>query len=295
MNFIYAVISQTGRNLRQTWSTQILSLITIGLSVLIFSFFYLIYTNVLDIGRHFGDDLRLVAYLDEEPGPRLQDEYRRKILKFDQVEKIIFISREQAFDRFAAQLGRDRDILADMPRDFLPPSMEIYPHRSLTSLTRIKRFSDYIQTLPGVLRVQYGQDWVERFYSFVQLLRVVVLLSGALLVLVTSFMVAHSLRLAILGRQQELELLRLVGATNNYIRMPFFIEGAMQGLLGSSLGLTALYLLFNWIKLRFAGSALLELFPFTFFPLPVLGGIIGVATLLCASGSYFSTRKFLRL
>ena len=242
MNFLRATIAQTLRNLRQTWSSQVLTLLTISLSVLIFSFFFLVYLNVLNAGRQLGDNLRLIVYLDEEPGKPLQEEYRQKILKFDRVEKIEFVSSKQAYERFRKQLGHDRDVLDGMPRDFLPPSIAVYPIRSLATLTRIKRFSDYLQTLPGVLKVQYGQEWIDRFYSFVKLMQVVVILSGLLLVLTTTFMVAHTIRLTLCSRARELELLRLLGASNLYIRAPFFLEGALQGLAGSACGLAALYL-----------------------------------------------------
>jgi cell division transport system permease protein len=295
MNFILAVIKQTLRNLVQTWSSQLLTLLTISLSVLIFAFFYLLYTNVLHAGHQLDDDLRLIVYLDEEPSPAMQEEYRDKILKFDRVERIDFISSKEAYDRFAEQLDEDSDILADMPKNFLPPSIEVYPYRSLDTLTKIKRFSDYLLTLPGVLKVQYGREWVERFYSFIKLLRIVVILSGTLLILTTTFMVANTIRLTLLGRKEELELLRLVGASTNYIRMPFFLEGALQGMIGSTSGMVALFLLFNWIKLRFAVTSILAMVEFTFFPLPVIATIIAVSTLLCGSGSFASTKKFLQL
>ncbi len=272
-----------------------MTLFTVSLSVLIFSFFYLIYSNALHISANLDDDLRLIVYLEEEPGLALQEEYQRKILKFDQVDRIEFISSQQAYKRFEQQLGDNRDVLSGVPTDFLPASIEVYPVRSLDSLSRIKRFSDYLSTLPGVLKVQYGKEWIERFYAFVQLMRVVVILSGTLLIMTTTFMVAHTIRLTLLARQQELELLRLVGATNNYIRMPFLLEGAFLGFLGASCGIVALLLLFNWIKLQFAGPTTLTLLPFTFFPWPVILSIIGIATLLCAAGSFSTTRRILQL
>jgi cell division transport system permease protein len=295
MSFIIAVFTQTFRNLFQTWKAHFLTLLTISLSVLIFAFFYLIYTNVLQAGHQLDDDLRLIIYLDEEPTVAMQEEYRKKIIKFDKVERIEFVSSKQAYQRFAGQLKEDGDVLEDMPEDFLPPSIEVYPVRSLNTLTKIKRFSDYLISLPGVLNVQYGREWVERFYTFIKLLRIVVILSGTLLILTTTFMVANTIRLTLLSRKDELELLRLVGASTHYIRMPFFLEGALQGFIGSATGLAALFLLFNWIKLRFAVSSIFKLFEFTFFPLPVLITIVILSSLLCAGGSFSSTRKFLKL
>ncbi len=295
MAFVIVALRHTLRNMRFTWKSQVMTLFTVSLSVLIFSFFYLIYCNALNLSEDLSDDLRLVVYLDDEPPEALQEEYRRKILKFDQVDRIEFISREQAYQRFEQQLGSERDVLTGVPEDFLPPSIEVYPVRSLDSLARIKRFSDYLQTLPGVLKVQYGKEWIERFYSFIQLMRVVVLLSGFLLVMTTTFMVAHTIRLTLFSRQKELELLRLVGATNSYIRTPFLVEGALQGLIGASAGLTALFMLFQWIKLQFAGPTGLSQATFTFFSWPVVGGIIAIATLLCALGSFSTTRKITQL
>ncbi|MDD3620314.1 MAG: permease-like cell division protein FtsX [Desulfobulbaceae bacterium] len=295
MNFLLAVLVQTSRNLVQTWTSQLLTLLTVTLSVLIFSFFYLLYTNVLHAGHQLDDDLRLIVYLEEDPAPEMQQQYRERILRFDQVERIEFVSSREAFDRFAAQLEENRDILVDMPEDFLPPSMEVYPVQSLNTLAKIKRFSDYLQTLPGVLKVQYGREWVERFYLFVKLLRVIVVLSGTLLILTTTFMVANTIHLTLLGRKEELEILLLVGASKKYIRLPFFVEGALQGFIGSVAGIAALYTLYTWIKLRFAVSSILAMFEFTFFPMPVILTIIAVSTLLCGSGSFTSTRKFLQL
>ena len=182
-----------------------------------------------------------------------------------------------------------------MPKDFLPPSIEVVPMKNLRSLNQVKLFSAYLARLPGTLKVQYGQDWVERFYYFTKLLSIIVLLSGTLLILTTIFMVAYTIRLTILGRQAELELLKLVGATNNYIRTPFLLEGLLQGVIGSFFGIASLYILFEWIKLRFSGPGFLNLFEFSFFSPQVSLTIICVSILLCTIGSYSTMQKFLRI
>jgi len=295
MSFWLAVLRQALRNLKQTWASQFMTLLSVSLSVLIFAFFYLIYTNMLTMGSKMGDDLRLIVYLEDEPGPEMQQHLRNKITNFDKVEKINFYSKKDAYDKFAEQLGENSDVLDDMPTDFLPASIEVIPLRNLRSLKQVKLFSEYLKKLPGTLKVQYGQEWVERFYYFTRLLSIVVLLSGGLLILTTIFMVAYTIRLTIMGRQAELELLNLVGATKNYIRTPFLLEGLLQGLLGSALGIGSLFLLFHWIKIKFTGPGILTLFDFSFFSSSAIATIVILSIALCTIGSYTSIQKFLRI
>lgn len=294
MRFWFAVFRQAGRNLKQTWPSQIMTLLTVSLSVLIFAFFYLVYTNMLNSSERLGDDLRLIVYLEDDPGPELREQLRRKITNFDKVEDIIFVSREQAYQRFEKQLGSNKDVLEDIPKDFLPASVEVVPLKTLRSLNQVKLFSEYLSSLPGTLKVQYGQEWVERFYYFTRLLSIVVILSGSLLILTTIFMVSYTIRLTIFNRQAELELLKFVGATKNYIRTPFLLEGVLQGFLGSSLGIISLYVLYQWIKRHFSGPGLLEIFSFTFFPPQAVAAIIAISIFLCTAGSFTSMQKFLK-
>ena len=295
MNFLPYILIQTGRNLKQTWGTQVMTLLTVSLSVLIFAFFFLVYSNFLKVGAKLGDELRLIVFLHEEIIPELQPQIERKIREFSDVEKVIFISKQEAFERLSNQLEQDRDILTDLGNDFLPPSIEVYPDKSLKSLARIKQFSDYLSTLPGADKVQYGHDWVERFGYVTNLLRLIVFMSGGLLIMTTIFMVSYTIRLTVVARRDELQVFRMLGATNTYIQGPLMLEGLLQGMLGSSIGLASLFALFVWIKDQFSGPGLLKLFDFTFFPPMTTGIILATSILLCAGGSLFSIRKFLRV
>ena len=295
MKFFSTILVQTNRNLQKTWPTQFMTLLTVSLSVLIFSFFFLIYTNMIKAGERLGDDLRLTIYLEEEPVLEMQAQLVRKITNFSPVEEIKFTSRKDAYERLSEQLGDNVDVLDDLDPSFLPPSIEVYPKKDLSTLTQIKRFSEYLSTLPGAIKVQYGQEWVERFNYFTKLLQIVVILSGSLLILTTAFMVAYTIRLAVVARQGELEILRLLGATNGYIRTPFLIEGFLQGLLGSSIGLFALFFLFRWIQMRFTGPGILQLVEFTFFSPTIIAIIVAASIILCTGGSFSSMRKFMRI
>ena len=122
-----------------------------------------------------------------------------------------------------------------------------------------------------------------------------VILSGVLLVIATVFMVSSSIRLTVVAKEAELEVLRLVGANNKFIRTPLMIEGILQGLLGSSLGMLFLYLIFMWTQVHLTGPGFLNIFEFAFFKHETTASIIVIATLLCSCGSLFSIRKYMRI
>lgn len=295
MSHITYIGKQTGRNLTKTWGTQLMTLLTVALSVLIFAFFFLVYSNMVMAGKRLGDELRLTIYMENEIVPELRPVIEKRIKEYSDVERIVFVSRQEAFDRLTAQLGSEKDVLEDLGPSFLPPSIEIYPKKTLRNLSNLTQFADYLTTLPGALKVQYGQEWVKRFGYFTNLLSIIMILSGGLLILTTTFIVSYMIRLTVATRESELEILRLLGASSAYIRTPLFIEGLIQGLVGSSLGLVFLYILFQWIKARFSGPGLLGIIDFTFFS-PITTTLILLAGItLCATGSLISIRKFLRI
>jgi cell division transport system permease protein len=294
MRFLTFIFAQTFRNICHSWGVQLMTLLTVTLSVLIFSFFYLIYSNMLQAGEKLGEELRLTVYLKSQLSPAEQEEFKKKVTSFGTVEKINFITPEQAFQRLAKQLGSDSDVLADLNPAFLPYSAEIYPHKDIGNLTRIKEFSDYLKNLPGTQKVQYGQAWVERFGHFIKLLRFIVIISGTLLILTTMFMVSNTLRLTLYARQDELKVLRYLGATNSYIKGPVLIEGFALGLFGSSIGLAALFFLFQWIKNHFSSAGFMNLFELRFLPMTNSAIILLGSIMLCTLGSLLSIRKLLK-
>ncbi|OGQ88112.1 MAG: cell division protein FtsX [Deltaproteobacteria bacterium RIFOXYD12_FULL_56_24] len=295
MHFLSYILRQTGKNLRQTWGTQLLTLLTVTLSVLLFAFFFLIYTNMLNAGKRLGDEVRLIVYLDQEITEQMRPELEKKIGDFGPVDKIVFVSRNEAFARMSAQLGQEKDVLNDLDPDFLPPSIEVYPLKNLKDLSKISQFSDFLLTLPHATKVQSGSDWLRRFGHFTNLLRVVVFLSGSLLIISMTFIVSYTLRLTVLSRQSELEILKLLGATRAYIRLPLLLEGMLQGFLGSSFGLAALYLLYQSIDSHFSNPGFLKLFDFAFFPAEITAAILLASIVLCTAGSLFSIRRFIRI
>jgi len=290
-----AVFNQTRRNIRQTWGTQIMTILTVILAVLIFSFFFLLYTNMLRASANLDDELSLTVYFDGELTPTLQRQLIDRINAYQRTERIIYVSRQAAYKELIRQLGDEKDILEDLDPTFLPPSLRVYPARNFTSLASLEDFSVYLATLPGATKVQYGREWMERFSSFVQLLRIITILSGSLLLLSTTFMTAYTIRLTVMTRREELETLRMLGATNFFIKTPLMMEGLLHGFWGSLLGLSSLYLLFQWILERFSGPGLMTVNRIRYFSPSIQLLIIVASVLLCTASSMIAIRKFVRI
>jgi len=290
-----AVFNQTRRNLRQTWGTQVMTLLTVSLAVLIFTFFFLLYNNMLTASASLDDELCLTVYFDKELEPAIQQQFIDRINSYQQTEKIVYVSRQEAYNELSRQLGSEQDVLEDLDPSFLPPALRVYPARNFTGLSSLQDFSVYLATLPGVTKVQYGREWLQSFTSFVQLLRIITILSGSLLLLSTTFMTAYTIRLTVMTRREELETLRMLGATNFFIKTPLLMEGLLHGFWGSVLGLSALYQLFQWIIERFGGPGLLAVNRISYFDFSMLALIVIASVLLCTASGMIAIRKFLRV
>lgn len=289
---INALLCQLGRNLRRTWPTQIMGLLTVLLAVLIFAFFLLIQLNLQAAGARFGQDIRLTVYFESEPEAAQLATFKQQIRQFAETAEVNFISSRQAYQRFAQRLGDERDILEGLTEDFLPPALEVIPASGRLAPEQLEQLAAMLLALPGANKVQYGREWLQRFHAVKRLLITVVLVSGALLVLNMVFTISHTTRLTLNTRREEIEILHLLGARRNYIRLPLLAEGLLQGGLGSALGLAALYLLFHQagelgLLPALAGS--------TFLPLPTLATIWLGATLTCLLAGLLAINKALRV
>lgn len=295
MEYLAYILRQTGRNFKHTWATQLMTLLTVSLSVFIFSFFFIIYANAIRLGETLGDQTRLTVYLDNEPSKELLTQIKQKIVSFPQVERFDYVPREQAFVRLQERLGAEKDILNDMDPSFLPAAIEVYPYRDVLALAKLKELADHLATLPGATKVQYGQEWVEGLNYFLRLAGIIVALSGALLLLTIALMVSYSIKLAILQRQTELEVFRLLGATSASIQGPFLIEGLFLGVVGSASGLLLLSLFFDWLKGQFNVPTLLSTVDFRLFSISFTAILMAISVILCIGVSILSMRKFLRI
>lgn len=284
------------RNMQQSPVLSLASVGTIAVALALLAFFAIAVLNVQQLTASWGENLAIVVYLDDVPEDSIVRGWVSAIEGYPEVDQVDFVSRDEAFERFRKRLGDDAELIEGLGPDVLPASLEISLADAWRTESAVTAVVDRLRVEHRFADLQYGQGWLEKLEAFLILLRMTGAALGGFLVFAALVIVANTIKLTLYARQDELEAMTMVGATSLFIKLPFFIEGALQGLLG---GLTALglsFLVFEIVLQKSLGSLLLITGIDTIHFLPVVwqamlvvgGGLIGWL------GSLFALRKFVR-
>jgi len=206
------------------------------------------------------------------------------------------VTSRAALERLGRELGSTADVLKDLGSDPLPPSLELGVPPGWREAAALRRLAQELQDGPAVGEVDWGEAAVERLGALARALRWGGLFAFAVLLGATVVVVSATLQLAIYARRGEVEIQKLVGATDRFVRAPFLIEGVLQGLTGAALALLGLTLVFHWVA-----PELQTLFAFLQVPPPsTLWGmrrtleLFGVGAGLGLVGSFLAVGRALR-
>lgn len=285
------------RNIRQTPVLCSAAIGTVAVALTVLAFFALIVINVQSLATHWSEEIQVIAYLDKEPQAARLKEWRTSIQNMPEVSEVRYVDREEALRRFKIRLGSDSDLLEGFGADILPASLEI----SLSGEHRNRQAAEAVvgrlKKNPDFSDFSYGQDWLERFEAFLDMLRFGGAVLGAFLLFAALFIVANTIKLTLYARRDELEIMALVGATSMFIKTPFLLEGAFHGAVGALLALGGSLALFQFFLQRGLASLLLvsggEQVVFLAWRQQLL--LIAIGILLGIIGSALSLRKFVRI
>jgi len=236
---------QAWQNLNQNAWINTITLGTITISFLILGLFMLIFLNAQGLMAEWGSRIRVTVYLRDSASAEKVRRLNEKIRGFEEVQEVNYRSKEEALRILEERLQGQRGLLRGLPRNPLPASLEIRLQPEYRNSLGVQRLVEKLRGTTEVEDLQFGSEWVERFSAFMVLLQVLGLGLGGLLLLATIFVISNTIRLNIFARREEIEIMRLVGATGIFIRAPFYIEGVLQGFLGASLALAILFVLFQ--------------------------------------------------
>ena len=292
----YYFIKKAFQNLKHFSLINLITIGIIGLSLLVLSTFLMVFLNLQTHLNKWKDQIQVSVYLKGSNTPEDISLIQKKISAFPQVKTLSFISKEKALNFFRESFPDQKQALESLKDNPLPASIDIQLHDEYRGHDEVKFFALRIKKIPGVGDVEYGQTWVEGYSNFLRFMRSVTLVVGIIILLATIFIISNTIKLTLFARKDEIEIMKLVGATNFFIRIPFFIEGILQGLLGAFVALIILYFSYqlfgNWIAQSSYFS--LKFFKIFFLPLPHLLLITAVGMITGLLGSFFSLSRYLK-
>lgn len=285
------------RNMRQSPFLCTAAVGTVTISLCILTFFAIIVLNVQSLTRHWSRDVQIVAYFDSLPSKTQVEKLRKQAAALPGVEDVAYIDPQQAFKSFEKRLGDDSVLLSGLENDFLPASLRVTLKEGARNRSGVDTVVEELKKFKSLGDLRYGQEWLDRFESFINLLRVSAVVLGAFLLFATLLIVANTIKLTIYARREELEIMALVGGTPLFIKTPFLFEGAFQGILGGILALGISQGLFRLFLQQGLESLLLSsgVTQIAFLPPVHQWMVLLTGLMLGFLGSAVSLRRFARV
>ena len=284
MKLLYAA-TEAFRSIRRVPLMSTVAVGTISLSLLVFGLFLTVTYNVRLSLQEVRSRVDVEAFLEEGVPEEARRRLQGEIATIPGVAAVRFISKEQAQARFAADFGDS--LLALLESNPLPASFVVQLTEDRRSAAGVESVAARIQDLTGVDEVVWGRGWITRLDELILVLSAVSVLIGLVVSLASVFVISNTVKLTVWARRDAIEIMKLVGASDRYVKLPFLIEGTLQGLTGSLFSLLMLYLIFLYAAPGLGGVVFL----------PRVGSlaVIGMGTVLGAIGSQVSLKQFLEV
>jgi len=260
-----------------------LGVLTIGFSLFAFGLFALVAVNIRQALRSVEERVEVRAFVADGTPPEAIAAAMSDISSFPEVAHVDFVSQEGALARARKDLGEFSDVFEEAT---LPASIDIHLRPDLRGPDNVKSVAERVKSYQFVDDVRYGEEWVEKLYRLRGIAQAAGLGLGLAFAAVAIIVIAATIRVSVLAREKEISIMRLVGATDGFVRAPFLIDGFIKGVIG---GLLALLL--TWIAYRLIDTRLLRL---VFFDSRLIFAGILAGALIGVAGSATSVWRHLR-
>lgn len=269
-------VSEAATSLWRSRLVNAVSIGTIAVSLFVLGAFLTVASGLGAMVTRWTEKVQVIVYLEDGTEDRVRASLENRLREDPAVGSVDYVSREQALARFR-EMFRDLSALPeDLGENPFPASLEVTLKADHQSPAEVQRMAKAFTGVPGVREIQYDLLWIERLATGVRLVRGVGAFLGGILVLAGIFTISNVIRLTIYAREDELDIMRLVGATRAYVKGPFVAEGVLQGGLGGLVAAALLWVALAWLSRGLASSDLLARTAFSVPP--------GVALLLVVGG-----------
>jgi cell division transport system permease protein len=270
------------------------TVVTIALSIKIASAFALFFINAGSILNLWQKGIRMMVYLkpDTSEAGRLDTKY--KLQSIASIQEARFVSSTEAMDKLKRQMAHHAALLDNLKKNPLPDAFELSLRPEAQNSSELAFLAERISAMGTVAEVEYGQQWINRFTGIISLFRLAGYGIGTLFFMATVFIVANTIRLVLYSRRDEIEIMRLVGATDRFIKIPFYLQGMIQGGAGTLIGLALLFAGYASLTSQFDQSVSGELIVLRFFAPSVCAGILFGGVWVGWLGSWVSLKQFMK-
>lgn len=283
------------QDIRQNFLLNAVTISTIALSILIVCAAALFFFNTADMLETWRRGIRIMVYLENDLGQAQRRAIETGIKNLTGVQEARFISKQTAFDRLRAQMPRQSAILDDLAQNPLPDAFEVQMIPTSRTWEKAEGLAQRLEAVAGVADVEYGQQWVARFVTIFNLFRMTSYAMGGLFFVASVFIVGNTVRLILYSRREEVEIMRLVGATERFILAPFYFQSMIQGALGGIAGLVVLLVMFLVIQSKIQVAAATGLVNLRFFSPGLMVTIVAASTLVGWLGCHLSLKQYLKV
>jgi cell division transport system permease protein len=273
---------------------QLVAIGTIALSLLLVGVVELTALNVRHLSQGWGADVQMTVYLEDGVTPARAGKVAAALAKLPGVVGVRTVDAHEAWTRLRRSLGARADLLDGVEEGFLPASIEVALKPGVAEVLRAHPAFERLRHTAGVEDVELSGNWAARLRDVEHLLSVAGWAVAALVFCACLYIVGSTIRLGVFARRDEIEIWKLVGATDGFVKAPFLVEGGVQGALGTALAASLLYGLYRLASPRveavlggFMASGPLGFFSPVDLAIAVfLGALLGLAGSALALGRY---------
>ncbi len=277
-------------NLRHNRTNVMIGVVTTAFTISCFGVFALLYGNLKNLAGTLQQDIEVVAYVQPEASAQVIEGIRQRLEGEQAVKELTFVSKAEALKEFHQQFPDESMLLEGMDENPLPASFVVQISQRFQEADSIEAFTERIKQFPGVDQVRYSQDWIDTLALFVSYFEFGAIVIGVILAVATITIIANTVRLSFYSRKEEIEILRLIGATGSFIATPYVIEGALLGACGGALALVLLKGVFEFFRLELNASGWFSGLEsvLTFFPIQTSVFLVLAGMLLGCGSSLLS-------
>ncbi len=225
-----------------------LSAAMIALSLFVVGLFGVAAHNIRLVLDQVEARVEVVAYLRDDALPDQVQALRAELLRAPDVRDVSFVSRKQALETARRELTEFQGVFDDLEQNPFPASLQITLQPGQRDADAVHALAELAAQAPIVEDVRYGRDWLDKVYLLRRVAGAAALVVGGAFAAVAALIIGAAIRLAIFARRDEIAIMRLVGATNGFVRRPFLVEGFITGLIGSLLAIPATYFVFRFLS-----------------------------------------------